>query len=184
MSLEIKYFKYPKLIKLLLMVYIIGFAVGTTTHSIELIDGGFFPYTFAPLWKNIYRTSLTFLDFAVIILILISIRPALIIAVIIIVSDVIINSGGFDFYKFDIVENYRLVFQFIFGLYILVTAPIIMINYKRNLKTNHMHTTFYKFHGGFSGMPKAAFRMFSLSVCGLEIARNPPLLIVFRWMQV
>ena len=34
--------------------------------------------------------------------------------------------------------------------------------------------TFYKFHGGLSGAPTAAFRMFSLSVCGQEITRNPP----------
>lgn len=134
--MAINYLKYSKLIRLLLVVYIIGFAVGTTTHSIELIKGGFLPYTYAPLWKNIYWTSLTFLDFAVILLILTSIKPAMIVSVLIIVSDVIINSKGFDFHEFDFIDNYRLVFQFAFGLYILITAPIIMINFKRDFKNN------------------------------------------------
>lgn len=41
-------------------------------------------------------------------------------------------------------------------------------------KIKHETLTFYKFHGGLSGTPAAIFRMFSLSVCGQEITRNPP----------
>ncbi len=41
-------------------------------------------------------------------------------------------------------------------------------------KTKHETLTFYKFHGGLGGMPAAVSHMFSLSVCGQEITRNPP----------
>lgn len=123
--MEIQYLNNSILIKSLLTIYIIGFLIGTITHTIELINGGFLPYTFVPLWKNIYWTSLTFFDFAAILLILISIKPALILSILIIVSDVLINSSNINLQQFSIIVNYRLIFQFTFGLYILITAPVI-----------------------------------------------------------
>ncbi|MEM9310783.1 MAG: hypothetical protein AAGA34_04990 [Pseudomonadota bacterium] len=44
------------------IVWTIGFLVGTTTHALDLIQYGWFPYEFRPLAWNIYWTSLTFLD--------------------------------------------------------------------------------------------------------------------------
>lgn len=123
--MKINFIKYPKIIKLLLLVYIIGFAVGTTTHTLGLIEGGFLPYTYVPLWKNIYWTSLTFLDVFAIFLILKSIIPALWISNLIILSDIIINTNGFRFF-----DDYHIIFQCAFGLYILITTPIIILKYK------------------------------------------------------
>ena len=122
----ISYFKYPKTVKILLIIYIIGFAVGATIHLISLIKGGFLPYKCVPLWKNIYWTSLTFLDFITIIMFLKTIKPALLISNLIIISDVIINCSGYDFSNYSILSDYRIVSQIIFGLYILITTPIIL----------------------------------------------------------
>ena len=124
--MKINFFKYTNSIKLLLSVYIIGFAIGTTIHAISLIKGGFLPYDHIPLWKNIFWTSLTFVDLIAIIFILTSIKPALLISNLIIISDVIINCSGYDFKICDIFNDYRVVSQILFGLYILITTPIIL----------------------------------------------------------
>jgi hypothetical protein len=123
------YFKYPNSIKLLLVIYIVGFAIGTTNHTIGLIKGGFFPYTYVPLWKNIYWTALTFLDFLALFLIFKSLKPALLISNLIIISDVLINTKGLQFFN-----DFNIFFQILFGLYIVTTTPIIILKYKKTIK--------------------------------------------------
>ena len=123
------YFKYPNSIKLLLVIYIVGFAIGTTNHTIGLIEGGFLPYTYVPLWKNIYWTALTFLDFLALFLIFKSLKPALWISNLIIISDVLINTKGLQFFN-----DFNIHIQIFFGLYIVATTPIIILRYKRTMK--------------------------------------------------
>jgi len=123
------YFKYPNSIKLLLVIYIVGFAIGTTNHTIGLIKGGFLPYTYVPLWKNIYWTALTFLDFLAIFLIFKSLKPALWISNLIIISDVLINTKGLQFFN-----DFNIFFQILFGLYIVSTTPMIILKYRKTIK--------------------------------------------------
>jgi hypothetical protein len=127
--MKYSYFKYPNSIKLLLVIYIVGFAIGTTNHTIGLIKGGFLPYTYVPLWKNIYWTALTFLDLFAIFMIFKSIMPALWISNLIIISDVIINTKGFQFFN-----DFNIFFQILFGLYIVTTTPMIIMKYKKTIK--------------------------------------------------
>ena len=123
------YFKYPNSIKLLLVIYIVGFAIGTTNHTIGLIKGGFLPYTYVPLWKNIYWTALTFLDFLALFLIFKSLKPALWISNLIIISDILINTKGLQFFN-----DFNIFFQILFGLYIVTTTPMIILEYKKTIK--------------------------------------------------
>jgi hypothetical protein len=123
------YFKYPNSVKLLLVIYIVGFAIGTTNHTIGLIKGGFLPYTYVPLWKNIYWTALTFLDFLALFLIFKSLMPALWISNLIIISDVLINTKGLQFFN-----DFNIFFQILFGLYIVTTTPMIILKYKKTIK--------------------------------------------------
>lgn len=123
------YFKYPNSIKLVLVIYILGFAIGTTNHAIGLIKGGFLPYTYVPLWKNIYWTALTFLDFLAIFLIFKSLKPALWISNLIIISDVLINTKGLQFFN-----DFNIFFQILFGLYIVSTTPMIILKYRKTIK--------------------------------------------------
>jgi hypothetical protein len=133
--LKLHYFKYPNTIKIILAIYIIGFGIGTTTHSISLFEGGFLPYTNVPLWKNIYWTSLTFLDLFAIFLVLKSLTPALLVSNLIIISDVIINTNGFQYF-----DDYRIWSQIALGLYILITTPIIILKYKKlKIKSNNQN---------------------------------------------
>ena len=126
--MKFNYFKYSTAIKLLLLIYILGFAIGTTNHTIGLIKGGFLPYTYVPLWKNIYWTALTFLDLFAVFLIFKSLIPALLISNLIIISDVIINTKGFQYF-----DNFNIYFQILFGLYIVITTPIIIRKYKKTI---------------------------------------------------
>ena len=123
------YFKYPNSIKILLVIYIVGFAIGTTNHTIGLIKGGFLPYTYVPLWKNIYWAALTFLDFLAIFLIFKSLKPALWISNLIIISDVLINTKGLQFFN-----DFNIFFQILFGLYIVSTTPMIILKYRKTIK--------------------------------------------------
>lgn len=126
-KLKIDFLKYPKTIKILLTIYILGFAIGTTTHVIDLLNHGLILNKDVPTWKNLYWVSLTFLDFLTIILILKrSIVPALIASNLIIISDVLINTNGFTFERFGNSDDYKIFLQIIFGLYILISTPTIL----------------------------------------------------------
>jgi hypothetical protein len=107
-------------------MYIIGFLVGFTTHTIDLINGGFLPYNQVPLWKNIYWTSLTVLDLAVCIIMLIKIKWGLIIANLIMISDVLINTR-----LLTIFSGYKIGMQIVFCLFVMLTTPLIFKELKR-----------------------------------------------------
>jgi hypothetical protein len=126
--MKFNYFSYPKSIKLLLVIYIIGFSIGTTTHTIGLIEGGFLPYTNVPLWKNSYWTALTFFDLLAVILLFKSLKPALWLSNLIIISDVLINTKGLQFFN-----DFNIVFQILFGLYVVVTTPILILKYRKRI---------------------------------------------------
>ena len=127
-KLKIDFLEYPKTIKILLAIYVLGFAIGTTTHVIDLLNHGLILNRDVPTWKNLYWVSLTFLDFLTIILILRrrSIVPALIASNLIIISDVLINTDGFTFKRSGNSDDYKIFLQMIFGLYILTSTPIIL----------------------------------------------------------
>lgn len=129
----IRYLDYPKPIKILLSIYILGFAIWTTTHTMDLINHGFILNENVPFWKNIYWTSLIFFDFLAIILILRNIVPALLISNLIIISDVIINTDGFTFERWGYPDDYKVILQIIFCVYIVITTPIILKEYKTNM---------------------------------------------------
>lgn len=126
---KLKFPTYPKSVQVLFLFYILGFTIGTISHVIALIQHGVIIYESAPLWKNIYWTCLTFLDFAVIILIIYSVIPALVLSNLIIISDAIINSLGVNFVGFDFAVYYRLVFQIIFMVFVVITTPVILRKY-------------------------------------------------------
>lgn len=124
--LKIKYFDCDGQIKVILLFYILGFATGTVTHTIEIINGGFLPYDFVPMWNNVFWTSLTFLDFLTVILLFRSVLSGIILSNLIIISDVVINTSGFTFFA-----DYRVILQIIFCVYVVITTPIILMKLKQ-----------------------------------------------------
>jgi len=139
--LKINFLNYSKTLKILLSLYLLGFAIGTATHVIDLLNHGLILNKDVPTWKNLYWVSLTFFDFLTIILILRRrILPGLIASNLIIISDVLINTNGFTFERLGNSDDYKIFLQIIFGLYILISTPIILrlcAKDKKNTRAHH-----------------------------------------------
>jgi hypothetical protein len=73
------------------LIWTLGFLVGTTTHSLDLIYLGWLPYDFRPLPWNIYWTSLTFLDPLAAVLIWVRERWGIMLGVAIMISNIAVN---------------------------------------------------------------------------------------------
>ena len=80
---------YPLGVRLVLLIYIVAFAIGTTTHLDSILHGWWFPRH--PL-LNAYWTSLALVDPLTIILLLRAPRLGLPLALVVMVTDVAINS--------------------------------------------------------------------------------------------
>ena len=75
-----------------LLVYILLFAFGGSVHLFHILQGGWLPYTYVPDWINAYWTSLALFDFVAIILLLRWRRAGLVASLLIMVSDVAVNT--------------------------------------------------------------------------------------------
>ncbi len=73
-------------------VLVAGFAIGTTTHTLHLINVGWIVFDNAPTWMNVYWTALTALDPLAAVLLIWRRPVGLALGAAIILSDVGINS--------------------------------------------------------------------------------------------
>ncbi len=78
--------------RLVTWVLVAGFALGTATHTLQLVSRGWVVFAAAPVWMNIYWTVLTFLDPLAALLLIRARRAGLSLALAIMVSDVAVNS--------------------------------------------------------------------------------------------
>ncbi len=106
--------------RITLLTMVAGFAVGTTTHTLQLIEGGWLPDYSAPLWLNAYWTALTFLDPLAVVLLLTRLRAGLLLAVTIMLSNVAINS--YAAYVLNFGFGWSLQLQSLFGGFVLGAA--------------------------------------------------------------
>jgi hypothetical protein len=72
-------------------VYVGAFAVATICHVLDIVRGGWLPYTKYALGLNVFWTSLTFLDPVAIVLLVKRRRVGLVLALLIISVDVAVN---------------------------------------------------------------------------------------------
>lgn len=77
---------------LCLVVYIVLFFIGGCVHLVHVVEDGWLPYNYVPQWINFYWTSLLFLDFAAVWLLLLHRNFGLILALLIMLSDVAVNT--------------------------------------------------------------------------------------------
>jgi len=102
------------------VLWTIGFLIGMTTHSLDLINFGWLPYDFRPLLWNVYWTSLTFLDPLAAGLIWVQERWGIGLGVAIMASNITINGYtlalGYDGFL------YPLVLQSAFGAFVFFVA--------------------------------------------------------------
>lgn len=119
--------KYPELnsARLLVALYSFGFLYGTKNHLVDIQQDGFLGYTYVPWPINLYWTLLTFADPLTVFLLLSFPLWGLKLAVLIMASDILINSSvTFYFYQqTGIWGDGRLGLQVAFGIFVFTTYP-------------------------------------------------------------
>ncbi|WP_232227612.1 hypothetical protein [Leptospira wolbachii] len=104
-----------------ILIYIIGFTIGTISHSIDIIKMGLLGYTFAPFILNAFWSSLVFIDPLVIILLFINFKTAIAIAVLVMIFDILFNLiFGLCTLNYPILLG--LITQVPFGIFVFYTA--------------------------------------------------------------
>ena len=114
------------MVKLILLIYMFCFLWATKNHVIDIWRGGLLPYKYAPLAFNIYWTSLTLLDPITIILLYCLPYHGMIVAVLIMVSDIAVNLyATYALWNSDLFSNTILQLQILFGIFLFLTVPIL-----------------------------------------------------------
>ncbi len=89
------------------IIWTLGFVVGTITHTLDILHGGWLPYDFRPLPWNAYWTSLTFLDPLAAVLIWLRERWGVVLGVTIMASNIAVNGYtyaiGFEDFFFSLI---------------------------------------------------------------------------------
>lgn len=117
---------YPIAVRWLFAIYIFCFGGATIRHISDIVRAGWLPYDFVPFWINLYWTSLTFFDPLAVLLIFISPLAALILANLIMLSDVAINSYvTYGLFQDTIVQSLFLQAQTAFLIFVVLTTPLI-----------------------------------------------------------
>ncbi len=99
-------------------IYVTLLAIGGTIHLVDILKSGWLPYNYVPLWMNGYWTSLLFFDYAAVLLLIRHRNAGLIAALIIMLSNVAINTHAHNLLGGDIYWGYiaqTLFLGFIFG---------------------------------------------------------------------
>ena len=78
--------------RMVIGVLVAGFAIGTLTHALHLVTGGWIVFDNAPVWMNVYWTALAALDPLAAVLLLWRRSTGLTLGTAIILSDVAINN--------------------------------------------------------------------------------------------
>lgn len=121
--------QYSADVRIILTVYSTGFLIGTGTHVLGLVQHGFIAYQ-APLALNVYWDLLTLLDPLALLLVWIRIKVGLALSVIIMLTDILINSYAYVQGIFGepepVMIPMSLFLQSLFGVFVLVTAPVLI----------------------------------------------------------
>ena len=102
------------------VLWVLGFLVGTTTHTADLIVGGVNAYSDFPLGVRLFWVSLTILDPATAALIIFRRRSGIVLGIAVIVADIAVNwtvfalLGGLSWFG--------IISQSMFAVFIFVTA--------------------------------------------------------------
>ena len=81
----------PRWVRVLRYLWIAGFAIGTTTHVLDIVLGGAEVYDGFPTVVRVFWLSLTILDPAVIILLALARRSGIVLALAVILVDIAVN---------------------------------------------------------------------------------------------
>lgn len=137
MHTEEQQIEYPKRlnskkwVNVLPIIYIVCFFIGGLRHWLDIAAHGVFPYKTIPFIFNFYLTSLAILDWVVILLLLIKPLYGLLLAIVIMSSDILIDLYlGYTYWNIGLSNNIGLQLLLIFTLFIFFTAPLMVKKYE------------------------------------------------------
>jgi hypothetical protein len=111
----------PRILRVLLLAWIAGFAIGTTTHILDLAFGGLATYAGFPNAVRLFWVSLTVLDPLIIVLMVLRRRAGVYLGIGVILADILVNwtvllaLGGITWWG--------VINQTAFALFIGLSAP-------------------------------------------------------------
>jgi len=107
-----------------LALYVLAFAVGTTSHVVDILRWGFFPHNRYHWSLNLFWTSLAFFDPLAIVLLLRRAKAGILLAGLIMFLDVAVNlaAGVHEYLATGRFLMWGLYTQVPFALFILATA--------------------------------------------------------------
>lgn len=105
----------------ILVVWVVGFLVGTTSHIIDLIAGGAETYAAFPTGLRVFWISLTVLDPITAALLVMRRRAGIVLALVVILTDIAVNWTVY----LTIAGNplFGVVNQTLFAIVLVVTTP-------------------------------------------------------------
>ena len=101
-------------------LWIIGYLIGTSTHTVDLLLGGTNTYSSFPDPLRLFWISLTVLDPLVVVLILLQKQVGVVLGVVVIVVDVGVNATVYA--TIGGLSLFGVLCQTLFGILILITA--------------------------------------------------------------
>lgn len=103
--------------------WVLGFLVGTTTHILDLVLGGATVYAGFPDGVRVFWIALTVLDPLVVTLTVLRLRAGVVLGCAVMIADVAVNATVFALMPG--LSPLGLVSQIVFGVFVLLTAPLL-----------------------------------------------------------
>lgn len=101
-------------------MWAIGFLVGTTTHTVDLIIGGLNTYSGFPLGVRLFWVTLTILDPVTAALIIFRRRSGIVLGIAVMIADIAVNWTVFA--TVGGLASFGVITQSLFAVLVLVTA--------------------------------------------------------------
>ncbi|MBS3182962.1 hypothetical protein [Leucobacter manosquensis] len=112
--------KISNVTRLIVAVWVVGFTVGTITHTIDLVTGGLNVYAGFPMPVSWFWISLTVLDPLVVVLLILRSRAVVPIAVLVMAADVTVNWSVF--FTVGGLSLFGVISQSAFGAIVFITS--------------------------------------------------------------
>lgn len=109
------------------VIWVIGFLIGTTTHTMDLIVGGLNAYSGFPVGVRLFWVTLTILDPITAALIIVRRRSGIVLGSAVIIADIAVNWTVFALVGG--LSLFGVISQSLFAVFIIVTARPLWIRF-------------------------------------------------------
>ncbi len=118
----------PRRSRAILILWVIGFLIGTATHILDLVEGGFETYAEFPTALRLFWVSLVVLDPITVVLLLLHRRVGIVLALTVILADIAVNWTVFVTVSGN--PLFGVVNQTVFAAFLLATTPMLWRSFR------------------------------------------------------